>query len=245
MRAVWRDKGSRKTRALRALCVCVHSPCAHEAGGVWGALSSCHSRGWGRGCGGDKRKQQIPAATGAAQGPCACVPEVRMCIPERLRQRPPAGPPQPRPLTLALHLSLTVCVSLCTVCVVCTQRVIELGAGGSFTPTCLTHPDTYLHKVLVGGDVSGGGGSGGGVGPLQLWNYRTGQLLFSFKGWWVGAPARGRERWREAGRGKGWREGRRAVFSVPSENPLRRGRCMVGDRVHPCEPSMHDGVGSG
>eukprot|EP00198_Chlamydomonas_reinhardtii_P009303 XP_001698640.1 predicted protein [Chlamydomonas reinhardtii] len=46
-------------------------------------------------------------------------------------------------------------------------RVIELGAGGSFTPTCLTHPDTYLHKVL-------------------LWNYRTGQLLFSFKGWGCG-----------------------------------------------------------
>ncbi|GFR50668.1 hypothetical protein Agub_g12918, partial [Astrephomene gubernaculifera] len=51
------------------------------------------------------------------------------------------------------------------------KRVLELGSG--FSPSCMCHPDTYLHKVLLGGE----GGS------LQLWNFTSGEKLFTFAGW--------------------------------------------------------------
>eukprot|EP00958_Prasinococcus_capsulatus_P025314 scaffold4216_cov389-Prasinococcus_capsulatus_cf.AAC.2 len=48
---------------------------------------------------------------------------------------------------------------------------IALGSTGSgASPTWLVHPDTYLDKVLVGCE----GGS------MQLWNIRTGRLIYSF-----------------------------------------------------------------
>lgn len=55
------------------------------------------------------------------------------------------------------------------------QRVIELGAD--FQPAVLCHPDTYLNKVLVGSGAAGG--------RMQLWNFRTGSMLYEFKGWCV------------------------------------------------------------
>lgn len=39
--------------------------------------------------------------------------------------------------------------------------------------SCLCHPDTYLNKVVVGGVD----------GSMQLWNFVTGQLVHTFKGW--------------------------------------------------------------
>ncbi|GIL87705.1 hypothetical protein Vretifemale_15746 [Volvox reticuliferus] len=42
----------------------------------------------------------------------------------------------------------------------------------------MCHPDTYVNKVLVGSE-------GGG---MQLWNWRTGEMLYGFKGW--GVPIR-------------------------------------------------------
>lgn len=42
-----------------------------------------------------------------------------------------------------------------------------------FTPTCLAHPDTYLNKVVVGS----------ADGRLQLWNFSTARLLYTFPGW--------------------------------------------------------------
>jgi U3 small nucleolar RNA-associated protein 21 len=42
-----------------------------------------------------------------------------------------------------------------------------------FAPTCLAHPNTYLNKVVLGG----------ADGSMQLWNFVTGQHVFSFKGW--------------------------------------------------------------
>lgn len=48
---------------------------------------------------------------------------------------------------------------------------IKLDAN--FTPTCLTHPDTYLNKVLIGSQE----------GSLQLWNISTKKKLYEFKGW--------------------------------------------------------------
>ena len=47
--------------------------------------------------------------------------------------------------------------------------MIEL--GDDFQPTCMAHPDTYLNKVVVGGDD----------GRLQLWNFSSGQRLFEFR----------------------------------------------------------------
>ncbi len=40
-------------------------------------------------------------------------------------------------------------------------------------PTCMAHPDTYLNKVVVGGQG----------GQLALLNYATGQVLYTFAGW--------------------------------------------------------------
>ena len=51
------------------------------------------------------------------------------------------------------------------------------GGGLSFgRPTCMAHPDTYINKVLVGGDK----------GQVQLWNFMTGQLIYTFEGWGSG-----------------------------------------------------------
>ncbi|GIL66695.1 hypothetical protein Vafri_20180 [Volvox africanus] len=55
-------------------------------------------------------------------------------------------------------------------------RVIEFCDG--FQPSCMCHPDTYLNKVLVGSEG----------GEMQLWNWRTGDMLYGFKGW--GVPIR-------------------------------------------------------
>ncbi|GAX75096.1 hypothetical protein CEUSTIGMA_g2540.t1 [Chlamydomonas eustigma] len=52
------------------------------------------------------------------------------------------------------------------------KTVIELGKELG-RPTCMVHPDTYLNKILVGGD----GGS------LQLANFESGKILHTFKGW--------------------------------------------------------------
>eukprot|EP00955_Chlamydomonas_euryale_P032597 343037-Chlamydomonas_euryale.AAC.1 len=37
----------------------------------------------------------------------------------------------------------------------------------------MVHPDTYLNKVLVGGDA----------GQLQLWNFSSGARVHTFAGW--------------------------------------------------------------
>ncbi|XP_024982989.1 U3 small nucleolar RNA-associated protein 21 homolog [Cynara cardunculus var. scolymus] len=42
-----------------------------------------------------------------------------------------------------------------------------------FTPSCIMHPDTYLNKVILGGQD----------GSLQLWNISTKKKLYEFKGW--------------------------------------------------------------
>ncbi|CAO2838503.1 unnamed protein product [Amaranthus hypochondriacus] len=42
-----------------------------------------------------------------------------------------------------------------------------------FLPTCIVHPDTYLNKVILGGQK----------GNLQLWNVNTKKKLYDFKGW--------------------------------------------------------------
>lgn len=44
---------------------------------------------------------------------------------------------------------------------------------GSFSPTCMIHPNTYLNKILIGGES----------GELQLWNIQSKKLIYSFKGW--------------------------------------------------------------
>eukprot|EP00879_Flechtneria_rotunda_P029644 GHRR01032076.1.p1 GENE.GHRR01032076.1~~GHRR01032076.1.p1 ORF type:complete len:188 (+),score=71.35 GHRR01032076.1:941-1504(+) len=51
------------------------------------------------------------------------------------------------------------------------QTIIDFGPD--FKPTCMIHPDTYINKVVVGGQD----------GSLQLWNFVTGQLVHTFKGW--------------------------------------------------------------
>ncbi|XP_061425838.1 WD repeat-containing protein 36 [Lethenteron reissneri] len=42
-----------------------------------------------------------------------------------------------------------------------------------FGISAVVHPSTYMNKVLLGSRQ----------GPLQLWNLKTGKLLFTFKGW--------------------------------------------------------------
>ncbi|KAL4559718.1 hypothetical protein LXL04_031863 [Taraxacum kok-saghyz] len=42
-----------------------------------------------------------------------------------------------------------------------------------FTPSCIMHPDTYLNKVMLGGQD----------GSLRLWNISTKKKLYEFKGW--------------------------------------------------------------
>lgn len=45
--------------------------------------------------------------------------------------------------------------------------------SGTFSPTCMLHPHTYLNKILIGSDS----------GELQLWNIQSKKLIYSFKGW--------------------------------------------------------------
>ncbi|WIA38106.1 hypothetical protein OEZ86_001468 [Tetradesmus obliquus] len=56
------------------------------------------------------------------------------------------------------------------------EAVIDLGAD--FEPSCMAHPDTYIKKLVIGGTD----------GSLQLWNFKTQQLVHSFKSW--GSPVR-------------------------------------------------------
>uniref|UniRef100_A0A383VCR0 Small-subunit processome Utp21 domain-containing protein n=1 Tax=Tetradesmus obliquus TaxID=3088 RepID=A0A383VCR0_TETOB len=56
------------------------------------------------------------------------------------------------------------------------EAVIDLGAD--FEPSCMAHPDTYINKVVIGGTD----------GSLQMWNFKTQQLVHSFKSW--GSPVR-------------------------------------------------------
>jgi hypothetical protein len=82
------------------------------------------------------------------------------------RPSPPPPPHPPRPLNQ--------------------QASIDLAASGLPAASCLVHPDTYLNKVLVASGAPGpsaGGAAGGGT--LQLWNFATQQLIYTFKGWWV------------------------------------------------------------
>jgi U3 small nucleolar RNA-associated protein 21 len=51
------------------------------------------------------------------------------------------------------------------------EASLRLPAG--FAPTCMTHPDTYVNKVLVGA----------ADGRMQLWNFAAGRLLHEFPGW--------------------------------------------------------------
>lgn len=37
----------------------------------------------------------------------------------------------------------------------------------------MAHPDTYVNKVVVGAQD----------GRMQLWNFMTGALLYTFEGW--------------------------------------------------------------
>lgn len=53
------------------------------------------------------------------------------------------------------------------------ELIRTINLGPSFHPSFLSHPDTYLNKILVGG----------ATGKLQLWNIRTGSLIMSFKGY--------------------------------------------------------------
>ncbi len=43
----------------------------------------------------------------------------------------------------------------------------------TFRVTSIVHPSTYLNKIVFGSHQ----------GALQLWNIRTSELLFTFKGW--------------------------------------------------------------
>jgi U3 small nucleolar RNA-associated protein 21 len=50
---------------------------------------------------------------------------------------------------------------------------VSISLEPPFVPACLCHPDTYLNKVVVGG----------ADGSMQLWNFVTGQMVHTFKGW--------------------------------------------------------------
>ncbi|KAK9671649.1 hypothetical protein RND81_12G045000 [Saponaria officinalis] len=53
------------------------------------------------------------------------------------------------------------------------EPISHIALDGSFTPTCIVHPDTYLNKVILGSDE----------GTFQLWNVNTKKKLYDFKGW--------------------------------------------------------------
>ena len=53
------------------------------------------------------------------------------------------------------------------------ELIRTINLGSDFTPSCLSHPNTYLNKILIGSST----------GKLQLWNIRTGSLIMNFKGY--------------------------------------------------------------
>ena len=53
------------------------------------------------------------------------------------------------------------------------ELIRTINLGHSFEPSCLSHPPTYLNKVVIGS----------ASGQLQLWNIRTGALIMSFAGY--------------------------------------------------------------
>lgn len=46
-------------------------------------------------------------------------------------------------------------------------------ANETFKITTVAHPYTYINKILIGSEQ----------GQMQLWNIRTGKLIYTFKGW--------------------------------------------------------------
>jgi hypothetical protein len=68
----------------------------------------------------------------------------------------------------------TPCATSCVLCALGAATPgplqVEILLAEGFTPTCLAHPDTYLNKVLVGGEG----------GRAQLWNFSSGKLLYEF-----------------------------------------------------------------
>lgn len=48
--------------------------------------------------------------------------------------------------------------------------VREIQFEQTFVPTCMTHPDTYVNKILVGSED----------GRMQLWNFNTTTCLYEF-----------------------------------------------------------------
>ncbi|KAI9918980.1 hypothetical protein PsorP6_011975 [Peronosclerospora sorghi] len=52
-------------------------------------------------------------------------------------------------------------------------RIERLTFPTHFTPTTMLHPVTYVNKILVGSEH----------GALQLWNVRTKQCIYEFRGW--------------------------------------------------------------
>ena len=48
---------------------------------------------------------------------------------------------------------------------------VDIDLGPDCNATCMAHPDTYLNKLVVGT----------ASGSLQLWNFSTGCLLFTFQ----------------------------------------------------------------
>ena len=45
--------------------------------------------------------------------------------------------------------------------------------NNTFKISCMIHPNTYMNKILVASEQ----------GAFQLWNVRSGKLLYTFKGW--------------------------------------------------------------
>eukprot|EP00897_Mesotaenium_endlicherianum_P007094 jgi/Mesen1/6412/ME000329S05575 len=79
---------------------------------------------------------------------------------------------------LSLGADRRVCVWSAEKAASHTQPEHELQLAEDFTPTCMMHPDTYLNKIVIGGEE----------GRLQLWNISSGRQLYEFKGW--GSPVR-------------------------------------------------------
>lgn len=48
---------------------------------------------------------------------------------------------------------------------------VEMQLDQGFVPTCMAHPDTYVNKIVIGSIA----------GQLQLWNFVSGKLLFTFQ----------------------------------------------------------------
>jgi U3 small nucleolar RNA-associated protein 21 len=52
-----------------------------------------------------------------------------------------------------------------------TNEQVQCDLGSEFRASFILHPKTYLNKVLIGGEA----------GLLQLWNFRSGKLVYAFK----------------------------------------------------------------